>query len=192
MIRSFLAATAAAVLLGGAILGITATQTLADTEGTVASSVGAQTASVACILIVSGATPGDPMSLNFGTEVPFSQTGAPNDKFIDHTDAPTYESCSTGSQKVMSRATDMTNGSGGTWQAGTGSGCPAVNQFGMVLNLATVVGIGLSSVDTLIETGIGPGAPGAEWDYILTMPCTGSSGGGTTMSGAVVFTAVLE
>jgi hypothetical protein len=194
MLRKLFTLTATALLAGGTLLGITATQSLADDAGTVTSSVAPQAPAVACILIDSGATPGDPLSLNFGTDIAFSAPGANSVRTIDHLDAPTYKSCSTGSQKVFSHSLNMTNGSGATWTntVETGAICPELNTFRMVLNLATVVGIQLGATGVVIETGIPAGALGAEWDYILTMACQGSSGGGTTMTGGVVFTAVLE
>jgi hypothetical protein len=169
------------VLLPLAAIALSAAPAWSADSATVSMSV---TPATACIQLNSGS------SLSFGT-MTFSAPGQPGAQTINP--GPEVQNCSSATTKVFGRGTNASNGTGanwslgGVWQPSTSTvDCSAGNVDKFDVGVATTW---LSTADQqvfLLSAG-----QKAQPPVYLVMPCTGSSGAGTTMNWSVILTAAF-
>ena len=173
-------------IVGLLALGAVAGGTMPAFGGSAAGSVSAQvTVASPCLTV------GTP-SLDFGS-LGFSSTAAPVGSGPLNV---TITNCNSAvAEDIVARGTDATGG-GARWTLTQPIACPAVDQYeedllqldqtGRVSQRFDLV----STADTPIATGVAGGA-GPRLQARITMPCTGSSGGGQVMTFSYNFTATL-
>jgi hypothetical protein len=159
---------------------------MAADSGTVDAQV---TAATACILVT-------PDSLDFGT-LPFSNVS----QFSDASRSVSYTNCSSASVRVFGRGTDASGSdAGGAFTWGISAplpGCTGTPPNRYWLNTLKPNERGGDDVVAWLSTSnqelevIGPSATGTVDKIDLFMPCTGSLGGGSTMTFQIIFTATF-
>ena len=174
------------ILLGALAVGIvwgaaTAGPTFGQSNGTVTATVLVQAA--ACITISPSSFAYAPAGLSTTASL---VTTLPNST------KPTVTSCSTGTQNLLAKGGTATGG-GATWSLANGLDCsvPDTDKYRHELRPAAGSFFTLTTDDQAWEGGISQGGTRLV-DTRLTMPCTGSSGVGTTMSMPIVVTAVVQ
>ena len=162
------------------VLGAAAVPVVAADNGTVGARVIA--GGIACVTVGN--------DVDFGT-AQFQALGTTT--VTVGTPAVTVTSCSGGSQTILAKGTDATGtGAGATWTLATAAQCGpqgTPNLYNLGLRLAgggdTYLALANTSLGTLGANGTLTRTP------LLRMPCTGSSGGGQTMSMSYVLTATI-
>lgn len=171
-----------ALLVSIAWLTATAGPALGQSAGTVTATVQVQAA--ACITINPSNFTYPPAGLS---------TAASPVTITANSVKPVVTSCSTGTQNLLAKGGAATGG-GATWNlAGTyDCSAPQIDLYRHeIRQLSTNSYISLSTADQTWEELV-PSSNSRTVDTRLTMPCTGSSGVGSTLSMPIVITAVVQ
>jgi hypothetical protein len=170
-----------ALVVSVAWLAVTAGPALGQSNGTVTATVQVQAA--ACITISPTSFTYAPAQLSTTAGL---VTTTPNST------KPTVTSCSTATQNYLARGGTATGGGGASWQLANSVDCgvPDIDKYRHEIKPETSAYFPLSTTDQTWESGVVQSATRLV-DTRLTMPCTGSSGVGTTMSMPIFVTAVV-
>jgi hypothetical protein len=163
------------VVLVGALVAISAVSALGADNGSVGATVSVQDAP--CITITSS-------GIDYGSKT-FSTQATP---VIAVGSITSIASCSTASQTIYVKGAPAT-GTAATWQLVPALACPTINQYVHEIDNPE----NPTSYLPLNSTGINFGGFNSTIKTIsniptrLTMPCTGSAGGGQIMSTQILF-----
>lgn len=150
--------------------------------GTVSAQV---TVAAPCIVLGAGSD-----AVNFGT-LSFNTAGS---NIFGQSPTLQAQNCSGTEEDILAHGTDATNAAADTWTLYQDFANPCTvgaNRYQVqYANMATNIGYALANANQTVAADVGAGAQ-HNFKLTLLMPCTGSSGAGTTMSFQTVLTATF-
>jgi hypothetical protein len=167
------------VLLAGGVYAGSSVPVFSADNGTVNATVTVQ--DVACITVTSA-------GIDYGTKA-FSTSAVPVQSSGSIT---SIASCSGSAQTVLIKGTPTT-GTTPAWSLVNSLACPTPNQFVHEFDNPGTAGsyLALGTNNLTFQAGFASMATISSIPTRLTMPCTGSSGGGVQVSTQIIFTATV-